>query len=380
MRVLPRGQQFYRPLEHDKLLHLRDTHWDWDSHCPLSLESERCLFWWLYHIPGASSPLHKTSPDMTLQTDSSSYAWGSYLNGKTAQGRFSEHEMPLSINTKETLAIWYSLRSFHSELTCQHLLIQSDNTTAVSYVQHMGGIKSDLRNRISGDIWNLADDLNIELSVAFLPGRFNGDADLASRFINYRTEWCLPKKYFKSLCDHFQFSPTIDLFASRLNTRLPRYMAFAPDPDCVHMDCFTSSWCNEKLYIFAPFNLIHRTLQCIQRDQCTALIVFPLWPTQPWFSSLLQLLARNPVLLPKKCELFLPWDCHHRHPLPNLRLCSAVLYGNASERRAIQCHHAWPSSNHGTWQPRKDTLPISPNGYSFALRGKWIQCDQLPPT
>ena len=379
MRVLPRGQQFYRPLEHDKLLHLCSNSWNWDSPCPLSLDSERCLLWWSHNIQGASSPLHKTTPDMTLQTDSSSYAWGGYLNGKVAQGRFSEHEMPLSINTKETLAIWYSLRSFRTELNCTHLLIQSDNTTAVSYVHHMGGMKSDLRNKIACDIWNLVDDLDIDISISYLPGRFNGDADLASRFINYRTEWCLPQKYFNAICDHFQFFPTIDLFTSRLNHRLPRYMAFAPDPYCVHVDCFTSSWCDEKAYNFAPFNLIHRTLQCIRRDQCSALIVFPLWPTQPWFSSLLQLLVRKPVLLPKQCQLFLPWDRHHRHPLPNLRLCSAVLSDKDSERKDTQALHVLQSSNPGTWQPRKDTQPTCPNGYSFVLQGKLIQCDQLPP-
>ena len=82
-------------------------------------------------------------------------------------------------------------------LNCKHLLIQNDNTTTVSYIQHMGGMKSDLCNIIACDVWNLMDDLDIDLSISHLLGKFNRDADLASRLINYRTNWCLPKKYFK---------------------------------------------------------------------------------------------------------------------------------------------------------------------------------------
>ena len=74
--------------------------------------------------------------------------------------------MPLSINTKETLAVWYSIRLFRHQLKCKHLLIQSENTTAMSYIHNMGGLKSDLRNKIMGDVWHLIDDLDIDLSIA----------------------------------------------------------------------------------------------------------------------------------------------------------------------------------------------------------------------
>ena len=98
---------------------------------------------------------------------------GGHLHGITAQGCFSKAEMPLSINTKETLAVWYSIRLFRHQLKCKHLLIQSDNTTAVSYIHNMGGLKSDLRNKIMGDVWHLIDDLDIDLSIAHLPRKFN---------------------------------------------------------------------------------------------------------------------------------------------------------------------------------------------------------------
>ena len=118
-------------------------------------------------------------------------------------------------------------------------------------------------NKIACDVWNLMDDLDIDLSISHLPGKFNQDVDLASRLINYRTKWCLPKKYFKLICKHFSFTPSIDMFTSRLNHRLPRYILYAPDLHCVHVDCFTMQWSSEKPYLFPPFNLINRTLQII---------------------------------------------------------------------------------------------------------------------
>ena len=378
-RVLPRGQQYYRPLEVDKLSALRENFGKWDEKCPLSYDSQCCLLWWSHNIPGARRSITRHPPDLILQTDSSSYAWGGYLNGMTAQGRFSQAEMSLSINTKETLAIWYSMRSFKKYLNCTHLLVQSDNTTAVSYVHKMGGMKSELRNRISADIWSIVDSLGFDFSISYLPGRFNGNADLASRLINYRTEWCLPKKYYKKLCKHFQIQPTIDLFASRLNYRVKRYVLYAPDPFCVHVDAFTMSWSNEIPYLFPPFNLLHRVLQQIRRDKCLALLVFPLWPSQPWFPSLLNMITHRPVQLPSICQLFLPWDRNHRHPHQNLKLCSVVLSGKDFVKKATPAKPPSVSSDHGAPVLRRATQPTSPDICCSVQTENWIQCDLLSP-
>ena len=40
-------------------------------------------------------------------------------------------------------------------------------------------MKSNLRNKIACNVWNLMDDLDIDLFISHLPGKFNQDADLA---------------------------------------------------------------------------------------------------------------------------------------------------------------------------------------------------------
>ena len=70
----------------------------------------------------------------------------------------------------------------------------------------------------------------------------------------------------------------IDLFASRLNNQLTKYVAWQPDPYAAHIDAFTIQWIHNKNYIFPPFSLINRILQKIALEKVNALMVVPIWP------------------------------------------------------------------------------------------------------
>lgn len=63
------------------------------------------------------------------------------------------HETEFSINTKETLAVWYALQAFSTNLQGHHVLIRSDNMTVLSTVQKMGCMTSKLRDDMARDIW-----------------------------------------------------------------------------------------------------------------------------------------------------------------------------------------------------------------------------------
>ena len=117
----------------------------------------------------------------------------------------------------------------------------------------MGSMQSELSSKIAGDVWNLADKLNVKISISHIPGKWN-TADIISRILSYRTEWCLPEKWYKKLCLHFNISPTIDMFVLHLNHKCKHYTSFAPNPYCEVVDSFTMSWENEVIYSFHPFN------------------------------------------------------------------------------------------------------------------------------
>ena len=184
------------------------------------------------------------------------------------------------------------------------MLIQSDNTTAISYVAKMGGIQSELHDKISRDIWELGKNYNFTISISHISGSNNLDADGASCLLNTHSEWSLPCSIFKQVCALLDFIPDIDAFASHLNNKLPRYFSFTADPFSEIVDAFTVSWTNSKLYCYPPCSVIGKCLRKIQQDKATVLFVAPFWPSQPCFPVWAQMLTSTPLLLLPPCPIF----------------------------------------------------------------------------
>ena len=219
------------------------------------------MSWWLQNLQHCSAPICRPNPHHTLYTEAATAGWGTHCSGISTGGHFSEKELPLSINTKETLAILYGFHSFADNFKNSTVLIQSDSTTAFSYVKHFGGMKSELQTKIVQDLWEFANDIHSWIKISHITGQLNWEADLASWVLNPRSEWQVPPSIFKQLCAHFKVSLTVDLFPSQLNHKLPRYHSFTPDLFCEHVNTFTSTWNENMYYIFCPFNLLHRALQ-----------------------------------------------------------------------------------------------------------------------
>ena len=91
----------------------------------------------------------------------------------------------------------------------------------------------------------------------------------------------------------------IDLFASRLNFKIPTYVSWKPDPGAKHVNALFMQWEKHYFYAFPPFSLMTTCLQKIEQDQATGVILVPFGQTQPWFTTLLHLLINNPVFLPQ---------------------------------------------------------------------------------
>ena len=78
----------------------------------------------------------------------------------------------------------------------------------------------------------------------------------------------------------------MDLFASRLNAKLPRFYSWRPDPDAKIVDAFTVPWNQNMFYAFPPFCLVGKVLQKIVQEQATGIVVVPDWDTKAWFIML----------------------------------------------------------------------------------------------
>ena len=76
---------------------------------------------------------------MTLTTDASStWGWGGHMNNLTVQGRWSFFEQLQHINCLEMEAVMRSLNHFLPHLQNKNVLIRTDNTTVVQYINKRG--------------------------------------------------------------------------------------------------------------------------------------------------------------------------------------------------------------------------------------------------
>jgi hypothetical protein len=148
-------------------------------------------------------------------------------------------------------------------------------------------------NSLARLIWLWAQDRNIWLSTAHIPGIANTEADQASRVFNDAIEWSINDDIFEAVCGLFG-QPEVVLFASRLNKKVSRFYSWLPDPESVGVDAFTSSWHGELGYAFPPFALIGAVLQKIAQDRAEVILVVPYWPTKSWFTRLGAMLVEQP--------------------------------------------------------------------------------------
>ena len=76
--------------------------------------------------------------------------------------------------------------------------------------------------------------------------------------------------------------PSIDLFATRLNHRLPIYVSPIPDQKALSIDALSMDWNRIHAYAFPPFHLIPAVINKIQFSQCKIVLIATLWPDRPW--------------------------------------------------------------------------------------------------
>ena len=326
------GPLHYRALEEDKKHALRENRFDFDSFMCLSPDSKIELQWWLDNVASSYKDIIVKDPEIIVYSDASLIGWGCECQGVKSGGQRLPHENIFHINYLELKAASFALQCFVQQCANKHVRLMSDNMTTVACINKMGTSHSYSCNAITKQIWDWCIMHNIWLSAAHIPGVDNTDADGESRKINMDAEWQINPGVLKDVFDSFQFCPSIDLFASRINKQLERFASFWPDPEASIIDAFSVSWHNESFYAFPPFSIIARVLQKVVRDKAKGVIIVPDWPTQPWFPFLLKLLACPPRHLGSSLTLLqLPSDPRQTHRLlktKRLKLLACMISAN----------------------------------------------------
>ncbi|XDV35969.1 hypothetical protein PO909_005827 [Leuciscus waleckii] len=142
--VTPLGLLHMRPLQ----LWLRDRvpRWAWQHgtlRVPVTPTCRQTFTpWSSLSFLRAGVPLERASRHVVVSTDASTTGWGAMCNGHAAAGSWTGPQRLLNVNYLELLAVRLALHRFRALLRGQHVLVRSDNTATVAYINRQGGLRS----------------------------------------------------------------------------------------------------------------------------------------------------------------------------------------------------------------------------------------------
>ena len=168
-----------------------------------------------------------------------------------------------------------------------HIRVHCDNTTAVNCLNRQGSARSKPLNSWVISILQLLQKRDLAITVFHVAGVQNVLADSLSRPNPVSSEWALDDYSFDLICQRFG-TPSIDLFATRYNRKVPLFVSPVRDVEALAVDAFSLDWNQwNSLYIFPPVNILMRVLSYLDSYQGTTLLVTPMWPNQNWFPLVL---------------------------------------------------------------------------------------------
>ena len=204
--------------------------------------------------------------------------------------------------------------------------------------QQTGGTVSRSLCLLTSRLLRWTESFDVHLDARYLPGESNVLADVLSRHGQVvGTEWSLHPQVARALLRAWG-NPSIDLFATCLNAKLPLYCSLVPDPQAVFEDAFRHPWNDLDLYAFPPFALVGRVIARVQESSRVAMtLVAPLWPEKEWFADLLLLLTQPPLALPCWDKLLRQPHCSLFHQgVHALNLHAWRLSSDTTESRAFR--------------------------------------------
>lgn len=270
----------------------------WDGTVSLSRTAARDVHWLTAHKVmqrANGAPITIDTTDAHLTTDASSTGYGALLQigdrRLVMHARWTPSEETRSSNWRETTAVTRAVMSFKRLLRgTRRLLIESDNTTAVSCLRRFGSRHRHLGLAIEPALRFFMRH-RIDLLARHLPGASNRTADALSRFLPSRNDWALDRAAVDLILRHFP-RPSFDWFASTASHLCSRFAARSADPMAEAIDAMRADWSKEVGWFVPPFNLIPRVLKkiCLERPQ--GIVVVPAWPSRPWYGTLLAMAQR----------------------------------------------------------------------------------------
>ena len=220
-------------------------------------------------------PMGRIISRKMITTDASLKGWGATLEGRTASGLWDLSLKKAHINYLELMAVFLALKHFRSLISGCHVLVRTDSTTTMSYVNKQGGLHSPVLDGLARRLVLWCDTHLASIRAIHVPGSLNSGADLLSRGVPRYSDWSLHPRVVDQIWARYG-RPVVDLFASEENTKCPLFFSIlgrAP----LGVDALAHDWPRGLLYAFPPLEMIHSTLERVRLQSVTVLLVAPAW-------------------------------------------------------------------------------------------------------
>ena len=247
-----------------------------------------------------------------VTTDASLTGWGAVHDGRTARGTWGPALRSRHINYLELMAVLLALKRFEPFVRDCHVLIRTDNTATMYYINKQGGLASPALDALARELTLWCDSRLRSIRASHLAGLQNSGADLLSRGRYYYDDWSLHPGVARQIFDRYG-SPEVDLFASEENAKCARFFSIRGTAS-LGQEALAHVWPRELLYAFPPLRLVRTVLERIRCQGLTVLLVAPGWGT--WRSEIAPLLYDHPWRLPLLRDLVSQADGDILHPRP----------------------------------------------------------------
>ena len=231
-----------------------------------------------------------------LFTDASNEGWGAHLDQNSTKGLWSDREKRLHINVLELKAVSLALRDFKDQCQNQTVLVTTDNSTVVAYINKQGGTHSAEMCALLWKIMTWCHHYHITLKARHIPGCLNVMADLLSRSNQVQSAGVST-----DLPEVVHTSCRLICHSSEPQTSTVRISC--PRPKGLDIDALNIDWTSFTAYAYPPTALPHKVIQKIKQCHCLIIVIAPGWPGMPWFWDLVQLSTEIPLQLPVSTTL-----------------------------------------------------------------------------
>ena len=254
-------------------------------------------------------PLRMFQAEFMIFTDASTQGWGAHMGDSQISGTWTHTDRKLHISCLELKAVFHALQHWAQVLQGHQVMIATDNSTVVSYINKQGGTHSPTLLRLTVELLLWLEAQNIIVRARHIPGCLNVIADHLSRPNQpIPTEWALHPEIVRRVFRVWG-TPEVDMFATVSNSHLPRFMSPIPEPRALAVDALSQDWQGRSMYMFPPFPLLSKVIQKLRSTQAAEVVLIaPWWPSQSWFPHLLRLCVEHPLVLPYRQDLLSQQD------------------------------------------------------------------------